>query len=57
MSEDTISKGSFTVSGYNDEPKPCPKRKCKGQVRPTFNANVGKCDKCGETFAWSRFVK
>jgi len=45
----------FTSRGYNDRAKPCLKRGCKGQVEPTWNANVGKCNKCGEKFSWSRF--
>lgn len=49
----------FTVEGYNDKPKPCPKkrkgRKCKGMVQPTWNANVGKCDKCQSIVAWNEY--
>ena len=45
----------FTLGGYNDRPKPCLTPGCNGQVEPTRNANVGKCNKSRETFSWSRF--
>lgn len=47
----------FTFEGYNDKPKPCQEklkdRKCSGVVRPTWNANVGKCDRCGAHVPWT----
>ena len=50
-------RSPFTMEGYNDRAKPCPKKKCKGMVQPTWNANVGKCDACGERFGWSDFSR
>lgn len=52
----------FTVEGYNDKPKPCQEqrdtltvkgRKCTGTVRPTWNANMGKCDTCQARVPWT----
>ena len=48
-----LKPDTFTIKGYNDRPKPCLERGCKGQVEPTRNANIGKCNKCGKTFGWS----
>lgn len=49
--------GDFTVKGYNDRPKACQEqpagRKCSGMVRPTFNANMGRCDTCGARVPWT----
>lgn len=51
-----MKRKSFTLKGYNDIPKSCPE--CgNGMVRPTHNANVGKCDKCGREIGWSRLLK
>jgi len=52
-----LKSDAFTIEGYNDRAKPCPyrDRNCKGQVEPTRNANVGKCNKCGEKFSWFCF--
>jgi hypothetical protein len=46
-------QSAFTIVGYNDSPKPCPKKGCEGQIQPTANANIGECDTCGTTHAWS----
>ncbi len=48
----------FTVEGYNDQPKPCQERtvkgqQCSGTVRPTWNANMGKCDRCLAQVPWT----
>ena len=32
-------------------------KECKGMVKPTWNANVGRCDVCGTRTGWSRYVK
>ena len=45
----------FEFEGFNDKPKPCPKCEA-GLVRPTWNCNVGKCDKCGESTGWDRLT-
>ena len=45
-------KNDFTDKGYNDKPVLCINRWCKGKIHPTWNANIGKCDACGEKFAW-----
>ena len=37
-------KSCFTIEGYNDKSKPCLKKKCKGKVKPTWDANVGQCN-------------
>ena len=50
-----MSVGSFTVPGYNDKSKPCPKPRCKGIVKPTWNANVGACDICKSRVPWRAF--
>ena len=52
-----MPESNFTLDGYNDKPKPCQEktvknRKCKGTVHPTWNANVGKCNKCGARTSW-----
>ena len=47
-----LKPDAFTIEGYNDRPKPCPQQNCKGQVEPTFNANIGQCNECGEKFSW-----
>ncbi len=46
----------FTFKGYNDEPKPCQKAECVGMVQSTWNANIGKCDKCGEKYSWGSLL-
>ncbi len=51
------TQGDFTLKGYNDRPKPCPRRRCRGKVEPTWNANVGRCNTCGEQFTWSLFLE
>lgn len=48
----------FTVEGYNDKPKPCQEqtvkgRKCAGTVRPTMNADMGRCDRCQTRVPWT----
>ena len=48
----------FTVEGYNDQPKPCQERtvkgrKCSGTVRPTVNADMGRCDRCQAHVPWT----
>lgn len=53
MEKDPLKQGKFTVKRYNDASKPCITEGCKGLIKPTFNANVGKCDTCGEQFSWS----
>lgn len=50
-----LPAGEFTIRGYNDRPKPCSKKGCKGKVHPTFNANVGQCDRCKERVAWAYY--
>ncbi len=46
-------RSDFTFKGYNDKLKKCPYKRCKGMVRPTWNANVGKCDKCSRQVRWA----
>ncbi len=51
-------KSDFTFEGYNDQPKPCQEqtvkgRQCSGTVRPTWNANMGQCDRCQARVAWT----
>lgn len=45
-------RSDFTFKGYNDKPKKCPHKRCKGVVRPTWNADMGKCDKCSRRVPW-----
>ena len=45
--------GDFTIEGYNDKPKPCQKSGCNGTVKPTWNADVGKCDTCQARISWA----
>lgn len=52
-----VKHRDFTFAGYNDKPKPCLNKKCSGMVKPTWNANVGKCDTCDKSFSWSNWVK
>lgn len=52
-----LKEEGFTFKGYNDKPKRCLNKKCKGMVYPTRNANVGKCNTCGRTFPWSAYLK
>lgn len=49
----TKKKSRFERKGYNDRAKPCPFGNCKGKIKPTLNANVGKCDRCGKTISWA----
>lgn len=55
MIKTTQKANAFTIEGYNDQSKPCLKDGCKGQLEPTVNANLGRCNKCGEFFSWSHF--
>jgi len=52
-----IIASAFTLKRYNDKPKPCPEKRCRGMVRPTWNCNVGKCDTCGERYAWGGMAR
>lgn len=47
-----IRMGDFTLEDYNDKPLLCPHHGCDGLVHPTWNANVGKCDKCNHLIPW-----
>lgn len=47
---------SLTIEGYNDKPKLCPECE-EGLVKPTWNMNVGQCDKCGANVNWGRLLK
>lgn len=51
-------RSDFTLKGYNDQPKPCQEktvtgRQCAGTVRPTWNANMGRCDRCHARVPWT----
>jgi len=49
------TESAFTLKGYNDKPKPCLKKGCTGEVCPTWNANVGVCNKCKSRVSWSDY--
>jgi len=51
-----LEPDAFTWENFNDRPKPCPKKKCDGMVEPTWNANIGECNKCGEKVAWGHLL-
>jgi len=50
-------KSDFEIPGYNDQPKHCPFGNCNGMVMPTYNCNVGKCDKCGKSIGWNEIAE
>jgi len=52
-----LKADSFTVEDFNDRPKPCLEKECKGKVYPTRNVNVGKCNNCGRSFNWGEFPR
>lgn len=54
----THQPSDFTLEGYNDQPKPCQEttvegQQCVGTVRPTWNANMGTCDRCQARVPWA----
>ena len=57
MDMESSTKSDFTFEGYNNEPKPCQEKveknkKCSGTVYPTWNADMGICNKCNKSVSW-----
>lgn len=48
-------KSGLIIEGWNDWPRLCPKRGCKGLVIATNDIRYGQCTSCLSLVRWSTF--
>lgn len=48
-------KDGLIINGWNDQPQPCPKPRCRGLVIATNDIRYGQCTSCRALIPWRTF--